>query len=165
MRELCQGLRSVTEDQITKREMDFVIRVLELADDTVCYRAQGVGFFFALCDSHLLLASSSPFLSPCAQGLAKDRLKSRVTFRVFAVVAALSERVSGLDGDVKGLINSLNAKGLEARLKLAKHLFYVNDTSQQGSIELDQVEVELHAGNLSDEHRDDVSWGFSLFWG
>ena len=35
MRELCQGLRSVTEDQITKREMDFVIRVLELADDTV----------------------------------------------------------------------------------------------------------------------------------
>jgi hypothetical protein len=95
--------------------------------------------------------------SPCAQGLAKDRLKSRVTFRVFAVVAALSERVSGLDGDVKGLINSLNAKGLEARLKLAKHLFYVNDTSQQGSIELDQVEVELHAGNLSDEHRGDVS--------
>jgi hypothetical protein len=39
MRELCQGLRSVTEDHITKREMDFVIRVLELADDTVCHQA------------------------------------------------------------------------------------------------------------------------------
>lgn len=35
MRELCQALRTVTEDQITKREMDFIVRVLELADEAV----------------------------------------------------------------------------------------------------------------------------------
>lgn len=76
---------------------------------------------------------------------------------MFAVVAALSERVAALDGDMKGLINSLNFKGLESKLKLAKHMFYVNDTNQLGTIELDAVEVELHAGNLSDAHRTDVS--------
>lgn len=35
MKELCQALKSVTDNHITKREMDFVIQVLELADSQV----------------------------------------------------------------------------------------------------------------------------------
>lgn len=105
---------------------------------------------------NLFLVFSCHECALLAQSFATGNLNYKVSFRVFAVVAALSERVSLLDAKIKRLINSLSYHGLEAKLKLAKHLFYVNDVNQVGSIELDAVDVEMQAGNLSAVHRGEV---------
>eukprot|EP00049_Salpingoeca_infusionum_P000236 m.38269 g.38269 ORF g.38269 m.38269 type:complete len:1062 (-) comp10185_c0_seq1:689-3874(-) len=112
--ELGAALRTVNHNLMTPKELEFVLRVLDIV-----YLADG-----------------------------PQRLKHKLDFRLFSVVAALSERVSQLDGKLKHMINHLDYDALESKLKTAKDLFYCNDVSQSGTIELDAVAVELQAGNF-----------------
>eukprot|EP00730_Choanoeca_flexa_P000877 TRINITY_DN10378_c0_g1_i1.p2 TRINITY_DN10378_c0_g1~~TRINITY_DN10378_c0_g1_i1.p2 ORF type:complete len:287 (+),score=41.96 TRINITY_DN10378_c0_g1_i1:1661-2521(+) len=75
-----------------------------------------------------------------------------LNFRMFAVIAALSERVVGLDMLVKGLINAMDAHALATKLSKCKDLFYILDERRQGSVDVEDLGHELHAGRISEEH-------------
>ena len=82
--------------------------------------------------------------------------KRRISFRLFSVIAALSERVTKLDEVVRRKINKMDYNALEEKLKLARHLFYVNDLRKSGTISLEALEIEMQAGNLKSSHRKEV---------
>jgi Ca2+-binding EF-hand superfamily protein len=139
-KELAAALRTACDKPLTDREMEFVLRVLDLLDATA---PKGT------------------------------KLKQSLNFRLFSVVAALTERVTKLDDKLRHTINTMEFNGLEAKLKTAKDLFYVNDSKRevscerhspcwlanhavQGHITQEQLEVELQAGNLSEAHQNEV---------
>eukprot|EP00043_Microstomoeca_roanoka_P016890 m.174637 g.174637 ORF g.174637 m.174637 type:complete len:1017 (-) comp16541_c0_seq1:891-3941(-) len=122
--ELARGLRHINNNLITDREMDFVLRVLDVINS----------------------------------GMTKDAMQKdrRISFRLFSVVAALSERVTKLDSAVRNKIGTMDYRALEAKLRLAKHLFYVNDLRKNGTISIEALEIEMQAGNLKSSHRQEV---------
>ena len=96
--ELAAALRTACDKPLTDREMEFVLRVLDLID---------------------------------VAGPKDAKLKQSLNFRLFSVVAALTERVTKLDDKLRQTINTMEFNGLEAKLKTAKDLFYVNDSNRE----------------------------------
>eukprot|EP00730_Choanoeca_flexa_P001338 TRINITY_DN10592_c0_g1_i8.p1 TRINITY_DN10592_c0_g1~~TRINITY_DN10592_c0_g1_i8.p1 ORF type:complete len:1087 (+),score=164.07 TRINITY_DN10592_c0_g1_i8:23-3283(+) len=83
-----------------------------------------------------------------AQGLKRD-----VDFKLFTIVAALAERVTKLDDMIKDDIKQIRFDGLDARLKTALDLFYLNDHQHKGYISKEQLSVEFTAGSLTEAHQ------------
>ena len=57
--------------------------------------------------------------------------KRRVDLRLFAVIAALSERVVSLDSILKNCIEKMDFGALDVKLRKAKEMFYVNDPRKE----------------------------------
>ncbi|EGD77251.1 hypothetical protein PTSG_12711 [Salpingoeca rosetta] len=123
-KELGRGLRQVNNHLITNREVDYVLRVLDVVNESM--------------------------------GRQHRENKRRISFRLFSVIAALSERVTKLDSVVRNKINTMDYRALEEKLKHAKHLFYVNDLRKTGTISMEALEIEMQAGNLKSSHRREV---------
>lgn len=83
----------------------------------------------------------------------------RINFRLFTVIAALSEKIVALDDLVKNLINTMDLAALETKLKKCKELFYLLDDMdghRGGVVTINSLSIELTAGGLTQEHVDYV---------
>jgi hypothetical protein len=80
----------------------------------------------------------------------------KLNFRLFSLIAALSEKVVALEDMVKKLINGMDFQALEVKMKKCKELFYLLDsmdsTGRGGVVTTDSLAVELQAGGLTQEH-------------
>ncbi|XP_065843895.1 uncharacterized protein [Oscarella lobularis] len=80
-----------------------------------------------------------------------------LNFKLFACIAALSERVVGLEPMVKDLINQMNLAALDYKLKKCKELFYLLASENDGGVVTSSaLAIELHAGGLTKEHEEYV---------
>ncbi|KAL4226193.1 hypothetical protein ACF0H5_014179 [Mactra antiquata] len=74
-----------------------------------------------------------------------------VTFRMFAVVTALCERVTHMDTLSQKLLEICNLADIERKLDLYKSMFYTNTPSDRNGnfITSDSLKIELIAGGLN----------------
>ncbi|KAL8570601.1 hypothetical protein ACOMHN_008958 [Nucella lapillus] len=77
-------------------------------------------------------------------------------FRLFSILAALSQRVSTLDEWARSMMAQLDYKTLERKMFLCKSLWECNVDEDSGGISLDQLMVELRAGGVSPHHQREV---------
>lgn len=82
--------------------------------------------------------------------------KSLENFEEFASVVLLVEKIRGLDAFLRQTIQALNPRLFQASFAKAKQLYYCNDPSCQGSIGLEVIELELRAGNVSSQRRENI---------
>lgn len=80
--------------------------------------------------------------------------ETQLNFRLFAVVAALSQRVVDLDYITKGLISKMDMGALGVKMNKCKQLFYLLDEKEEGYVEMDTLMHEVRAGRISPEHED-----------
>ncbi|XP_022106904.1 mediator of DNA damage checkpoint protein 1-like [Acanthaster planci] len=82
--------------------------------------------------------------------------RHRIDFKLFSVVAALSEKVSRLEPFIRKLINKMNFEALEVKMQQAKELFFLladeDDEADGGEVPIQNLVVELEAGGLKPEH-------------
>ncbi|XP_070534037.1 uncharacterized protein [Ptychodera flava] len=84
--------------------------------------------------------------------------RSKINFKLFTVVAALSEKVSRLDPFVRKLINKLDFEALNVKMEHAKELFQllVNEETDQdfgpGEVSIRNLAIECAAGGITKEH-------------
>ncbi|XP_072028233.1 uncharacterized protein [Amphiura filiformis] len=83
--------------------------------------------------------------------------RHRLDFKLFTVVAALSEKVSNLEPFIRKMINKMDFEALDVKMSKAKELFYLlededSELCGSGEIPLYNMKVELEAGGLSPEH-------------
>ncbi|XP_041349516.1 uncharacterized protein LOC121368836 [Gigantopelta aegis] len=76
---------------------------------------------------------------------------SMVTFRMFAVITALCERVTRMDTISKKLLELCNLADIERKLELYKSMFYHNVSSDRVAnfITAESLKIELIAGGLN----------------
>eukprot|EP00118_Oscarella_pearsei_P004508 m.19460 g.19460 ORF g.19460 m.19460 type:complete len:850 (+) comp27843_c0_seq3:1-2550(+) len=85
--------------------------------------------------------------------------RRELNFKLFACVAALSERVVGLEPMVKNLIHQMNFAALDYKLRKCKELFYLlASENEAGVVTSSALAIELHAGGLTKEHEDYVKY-------
>uniref|UniRef100_A0A1I8GZL3 EF-hand domain-containing protein n=1 Tax=Macrostomum lignano TaxID=282301 RepID=A0A1I8GZL3_9PLAT len=82
--------------------------------------------------------------------------RTRVNFRLFSVIAALSEKVVQLEPIIRKMVNKMNFDALDYKLEKCKEMFFLlddlDDKAPTGSITVDSLAIELLAGNLKDEN-------------
>lgn len=71
---------------------------------------------------------------------------------MFSVIAALSERVVGLDRMVRGMVNSTDFRAMEAKMNACKQMFYLLDEKRDGLVPMDMLMYQVRAGRISPEH-------------
>ncbi|KAK7484146.1 hypothetical protein BaRGS_00024635 [Batillaria attramentaria] len=76
---------------------------------------------------------------------------SQVTFRMFAVITAVSERVTQMDPLSKHLLEICDLLDIERKMDLYKSMFYCNVNSDRDAnfIKADSLRIELIAGGLN----------------
>ncbi|XP_046353247.1 uncharacterized protein LOC124133066 isoform X5 [Haliotis rufescens] len=76
---------------------------------------------------------------------------SQITFRMFSVISALSERVTQMDPVSKHLIEICDLLDIQRKMNLYKAMFYCNVNSDRDSnfIKADSLRIELIAGGLN----------------
>ncbi|KAH3820045.1 hypothetical protein DPMN_121789 [Dreissena polymorpha] len=76
---------------------------------------------------------------------------TRLTFRMFAVVTALCERVTHMDSLSQRLLEICNLADIERKLDLYKAMFYTNTQSDRDAnfITSESLKIELIAGGLN----------------
>ncbi|XP_042190983.1 uncharacterized protein LOC103179917 [Callorhinchus milii] len=77
-------------------------------------------------------------------------------FRLFAVIASLAQKIAALDDFMRSLIGNMDFKALELRMYKARQLFLCNVDSEESSISVQQLLVELKAGGISEIHEESV---------
>eukprot|EP00117_Sycon_ciliatum_P006804 scpid24567/ scgid10177/ len=80
--------------------------------------------------------------------------RPKLDFKLYCLVAALSERVVMLDDMVKKLVNKMDFEALEVKMKKVKELFYLlADMEHRGGVvTTGNLAIELTAGGLTPEH-------------
>nr|KAG5694420.1 hypothetical protein BaRGS_017453 [Batillaria attramentaria] len=81
--------------------------------------------------------------------------RSTLNFRLFTIVAALSEKVTQLDPVVRKLINNCDYNALDIKMEKCRELFQFledDDHMPKGGASADRLAVELTAGGLTPEH-------------
>ena len=109
--------------------------------------------------------------------------RERINFKLFCVIAALSERIKMLEPIIRKLINQLDFEALQVKMNRAKDLFYLLDDRSsthaipsdqmvfgedlwshtldeeslpRGTISAESLAVELAAGGITEEHVNQV---------
>ncbi|XP_059158231.1 uncharacterized protein LOC131942400 [Physella acuta] len=80
--------------------------------------------------------------------------RERINFRLFTIIAALSEKVTQLDPVIRKLINNFNYNALDIKMEKCKELFELLETEHmpKGAAQAASLAVELTAGGLKPEH-------------
>uniref|UniRef100_A0A1I8GKL1 EF-hand domain-containing protein n=1 Tax=Macrostomum lignano TaxID=282301 RepID=A0A1I8GKL1_9PLAT len=79
----------------------------------------------------------------------------RLNFRLFSIVAALSEKIVQLEPMLRKLVNKVDFDALDFKIDRCRELFHLLEsggTAPPGCIPIEGLAVELLAGNLKDEH-------------
>lgn len=76
---------------------------------------------------------------------------SQITFRMFAVITALSERVTHMDSLSKHLLEICDLLDIERKMDLYRGMFYCNAESERDAnfIKSESLQIELIAGGLN----------------
>ncbi|XP_063403063.1 trichohyalin-like isoform X8 [Mytilus trossulus] len=77
-------------------------------------------------------------------------------FKLFAVMAALSLKISSLDSWMRNMIGSMDFKMLDTKMYMCKKLWECNVDPDTNKISLDQLCIELRAGGISQKHEIEV---------
>ncbi|XP_031573683.1 transcriptional regulator ATRX-like [Actinia tenebrosa] len=104
---------------------------------------------------------------PTIQGMSRQQMNyvlqvleintfSRVSFKMFAVINALCERVTSLDLFVKDLVEGLDLSQTEWKLDMYKNMFYVAGNRSLSFISPADLRIELKAGGLNQNQEDHV---------
>nr|XP_006813794.1 PREDICTED: titin-like [Saccoglossus kowalevskii] len=88
--------------------------------------------------------------------MAEYHITSGTDFRIFAIVAALTQKIARLDNWMKNIINRLDFKMLEMKMFKSKDLFLWNVDQNTNTISIEQLMIELKAGGVSEEHQEEV---------
>ncbi|KAK2148644.1 hypothetical protein LSH36_488g05039 [Paralvinella palmiformis] len=88
--------------------------------------------------------------------LAGYSISAGTDFKLYAIMAALSQRISSLDDWMKHLIGEMDFSTLERKLFMCKTLWECNVDPDTNTISIDQLCVELRAGGVSPEHEREV---------
>jgi Ca2+-binding EF-hand superfamily protein len=86
----------------------------------------------------------------------EDTGEIELSFEQFATIAALSEKVSALDGATRKATNDMDFEALEQKMLKAKDIFFLYDTKNAGEIPLEDVQMILKAGRIAVEHEQEV---------
>ncbi|XP_070209319.1 uncharacterized protein [Littorina saxatilis] len=81
--------------------------------------------------------------------------RSSINFRLFSVIAALSEKVTQLDPVIRKMINNTDYNALDVKMEKCRELFQFledDDLAPRGGATADRLAVELTAGGLTPEH-------------
>ncbi|XP_050393734.1 uncharacterized protein LOC126811836 isoform X1 [Patella vulgata] len=80
--------------------------------------------------------------------------RERINFRLFSVVAALSEKVTQLDPMIRRLMNKHDYKALDIKMEKCRELFSFleDDIAPPGEATATSLALELTAGGLTPEH-------------
>ncbi|KAH9496220.1 potassium channel, sub T, member 2, partial [Bulinus truncatus] len=80
--------------------------------------------------------------------------REKINFRLFTIIAALSEKVTQLDPVVRKLINKFDYNALDIKMEKCKELFELleSDHVPKGAAQASSLAVELTAGGLRPEH-------------
>ena len=89
------------------------------------------------------------------------RGSGEISFRMFAVICALSERVAALDTMVKTMINKMDTRAMERKMQGCKDMFYLLDEKEDGFVEMEMLVREVRAGQITQEHEDLIVNKFS----
>ncbi|XP_070536186.1 uncharacterized protein [Ptychodera flava] len=88
--------------------------------------------------------------------MADYKIINGTDFRLFAIVAALTQRIARLDDWMKNIINRFDFKMLDMKIFRAKDLFLWNVDQNSNKISIQQLMIELKAGGVSEEHQEEV---------
>lgn len=77
-------------------------------------------------------------------------------FKLFSVLAALSQKISSLDNWMRNQIGKMDFQMLEMKTFMCKTLWECNVDHETNKIPLEQLCVDLRAGGISLEHEDEV---------
>lgn len=83
-------------------------------------------------------------------------IENGADYRLFSVLAALSQRITAVEDWMKCLINKMDMKTLETKLFVCKTLWECSVDAETKTISLDDLCVELRAGGVSYEHEEHV---------
>eukprot|EP00041_Stephanoeca_diplocostata_P029874 m.890207 g.890207 ORF g.890207 m.890207 type:complete len:536 (-) comp23649_c0_seq5:211-1818(-) len=128
--EVAAGLHVVNNNLISDGEVEYVMQVLELL--------------------HAPQAPATNTASDAALGP-----EARVGAEVFAITAALSERVVALDPVVRNCISTMDFEALQKKMRWARALFVLNSTSQ-GRLPREELDIILQSGRFDAVSRDAV---------
>ncbi|KAL3892393.1 hypothetical protein ACJMK2_004603 [Sinanodonta woodiana] len=81
--------------------------------------------------------------------------RRKINFRLFSIIAALSEKVTQMDPVVRKLINKMDYHALDVKMERSKELFSLlqeGDGVPEGNAHSANLAVELTAGGLTPEH-------------
>ncbi|XP_012935850.1 uncharacterized protein LOC101855241 [Aplysia californica] len=89
--------------------------------------------------------------------------RERINFRLFSIIAALSEKVSQLDPVIRKMINNFNYNALDIKMEKCKELFELLEAEHmpRGGAQAASLAVELTAGGLKPEHTNYVLHKFN----
>ena len=123
--ELTRAIKTINGSLVSDKEIEFIIRILDL------------------------------MIEAGVNSKNEDNPEIReINFDQFACIAALSEKVAGLDELTKGAIAEMNFEALEDKITKCKDLFFLNDPKRTGEIPLDDLEVILQAGRIAQDNQD-----------
>ena len=91
----------------------------------------------------------------CAHANKIDDVNVPCHFELFAIMAALSEQVHGLDEMVKDCIHQMDFEALEKKIVKSKDLFVLN-ADEYMEMHVDDLNVMLEAGRIEPEEKDVV---------
>ena len=123
--EVAAGLKAINKELISDKEVEYVVRILDMM--------QNVG----------------------VETNSRATGRPEVTFEQFACIAALSEKVVGLNAGEKDVINAMDFDAVEAKMEKAKKLFFL-ECDSFGEIPLSHMSIMLKAGRIADENEKDV---------
>ncbi|ESO86074.1 hypothetical protein LOTGIDRAFT_235648 [Lottia gigantea] len=79
--------------------------------------------------------------------------REKINFRLFSVVAALSEKVTQLDPMIRQLMNKHDYKALDIKMEKCRELFsFLQEDMESGDATSTSLILELTAGGLTHEH-------------
>eukprot|EP00048_Salpingoeca_helianthica_P010111 m.144492 g.144492 ORF g.144492 m.144492 type:complete len:940 (-) comp15014_c0_seq1:256-3075(-) len=138
-RETLRGLRELNNFQISDREMKYVLALLDVLGPTN--------------GSNLVDEFEDVFVSYADQKQrAAQKQPGVISFKVFALMCAFSERIVSLEPSLKAELNRMEPAEVRRRLLRCRRMFL----AVSNSITLEELEVELRAGGLDEEEREVV---------
>ena len=142
--QLEKGLRRVHRNGISKKQIGIATILLDFVQDGVLKAPSSTTGTTGTKDSTGTSETSN-------DGGGVDMVDGlRVDFKVFCVLAAISEQLVTIHPSMVKMLTKTEPGALRTNLKKAKdwfmHMFMQNDTEKVGTISLDDLELELRAG-------------------
>lgn len=121
--DMTEALKAVNKDLINDKEIEYMLRVLDIMEDVSATDASN----------------------------SKTGPRRLITLTQFAAIAALAEKVTALDGTVKNAISVMDFDALHAKMQKSRDLFFLNNPSPTGHIDIVSLGVEFKASRMDEE--------------
>ncbi|XP_052242011.1 titin-like isoform X5 [Dreissena polymorpha] len=140
----------------TKSNMEMYRHAFEAVDDLGVGWLEGEDVMIALRGVNNRLTEAEEEYLYRVLELTGYKITHGADFKMFSVLAALSQRITMLDKWMKNLIGQMDFKALEMKMFKCKTLWECNVDRETNKISIDQLCVDLRAGGVSMEHELEV---------